>query len=522
MIFAILLASHSYAQISKHLVYKYVGDDYEKDGKWFFTSNSTGRFMVLGCGNFLLSKNTSVNICKANLSSLLVYDTYEKVLKTFDLEAHFGKTPKSFAYAFDQNSHMYLAELHVTDFYENDIAELVDPKAKQKMIKLNLSTLAIEASTITDEGKICTQLAFYGVKLICSQNVISKNDNQISIDLNIVSYDPNLSQVLKIAPVSKNKNYPMMPALNEMEVIFNRSSHQNKLLVFAEDLGGGLHSSGDSFSIDQNTADVLSIPELDTNKRISGFKFLGNYKMDSDSSLYLVTYYPNLGNPNKPPINYPAQFLVINKYNVMLMDVPASWGQFDDVIGVSSETSGQPVVYRTSMRSYEENDEKQLSIKSYSIFSGAESKIAQLDFDDHYNNRKVVWDSYSSSFYLLNWIEHGSENSKEIVDSEIQQVSLDGKIIHSTVIPSIAGELFLSPRSINPVVLGYSETQRALYDSVFTFSPIKRKATLIDQAPFALPMGEYTVPIFLNDSGLAMVMGEENSDEYSIYYYEYR
>ncbi len=525
----IVSTTTAFAQsVTKNLVYKSASGGIEKDGNWFYTVSPNGRFIVLGCGNYQLSKKTTANVC-GNLdnptafSNLQVYDTYEKKLKSIDLSSVFDDSRKIFFFTFSQGSNLFLADLS-NDFVTTP-DEFIPTDYKQKIVNINLSTSKVESEFVSASGKICTQLGYYADQVVCAQNTFRKTSEDAYVrDLDLVFYDTKLSQVLKSVAISKDKSFTMIPQLNETEFTTDSSSRPNKMLVATEDLGGNLRTTGESFSIELKTGDVNLLPELDTEKQRSEIRFIGNYNLNNSSvSLYLLTYHSQYNGPNNPPIKDSPQFLILNSKSVTLVDTPRAWGDFNlkSILGVSTNKNGLPVVFKSNrMKISDADDSSQFTIKGYSLFTGDESTILSIDFDDKHFNSYAVWDDSSESFFLLNGVRSESDDDSYSI-SEIQQVDINGVTFQKTSASVKQGQFYLNPRSSSPILIEYSEDGHSLFSSIFTYSTVKRKMLLIDKESFVIPIGPYSAPIFASDQGIVIVSSLFENQDYSIYYYEY-
>lgn len=515
--------------VTKNLVYKSTSGGFEKDGNWFYTVSPNGRFVVLGCGNYQLSKKSTINICgnedvPFDVSNLQVYDTSEKKLRSINLSSVFTpSTNRAFIFTFSQNSSFVIAELPA-DFEFDTPDDFVPTEYKQKIANVNLSTSLVEAEFVSTGGQICTQIAYINDQIICAQNTFRKvSEDGYSRDLDLVFYDTKFSRVLKSVAVSKDKSFTMIPQLNETEFVTDRSSRPAKMLVATEDLGGNLHTTGESFSIDLKTGDIQLIPELDTEKQRSEIRFIGNYNLNNSMvSLYLLAYYPKFDGPDNTPKKDSPQFLILNKKSASLIDAPKAWGDFSlaSVLGVRTNNNGLPVVFR-SEKLRNENDTSQISIKEYSLFTGDESTILSMKFDEQHFNNYMVWDDNSESFFLLNGVLSESSDESYTI-SEIQQVDVSGATVQKiAVVPIKQGLFYLNPRSSNPVLIEYSDNGAALFSSIFVYSAVKRKMLLIDRENFTVPVGAYNAPIFANDKGVVILSTIFDKQDYSIYHYEY-
>lgn len=518
----IVSTATSYAQnVTKNLVYRSTIGDFEKDRSWFHTVSPNGRFIVLGCGEFMLSKISRANVCETDISRLQVYDTYEKQLKSIDLSSVFPPSNKYFIFTFNQPSNFVIADLAAIPG-SDDQDESILAKNKQKIANVNLVTGMVEAEIVLADGRVCTQLGQFVGQIACAQNTFRETSPDTYVrDLDLVFYDGKFSRVLKSVGISKDKSFTMMPQLNDFEFVTDRSSRPTRKLVATEDLGGGLHTTGESFSIDLKTGDVQLIPALDTEVLRSDIRFVGNYSLNnSTASLYMLSYYSKFNGPETTPIKYNPQFLIINKDSVALVDAPKSWGDinFSSVLGVSTGKNGLPAVFKSHKEKLSsEDDSSQFTIKEYSLFTGDESTILSTHFDDDHFNWSVIWDDNSESFFLLN----GGKSEENYTISEIHQVDVTGLTLQKTPASIKQGQFYLNPRSSSPILTEYSEDGRSLFSSILAYSTVKRKTIFIDKENFSVSIEDYNTPIFVSEKGVVIVSVSFDDQNYSIYYYEY-
>lgn len=526
--FFLSVVSVSAQNVSKNLVYSSAVHDIEDDPAWLHTVSPDGRYIVLGCGNYLLSKITHSNICFSRIENLQVYDTAEKKLSQVDLSSVFTFTKKTtFAFTFAGGSSLIIAELPYSNDF--DVPENLQMfQFQQKIINVNLSTMGIVAEQTFAPGKVCTQLGYFASQVACAQNSF-QDDRKGSFlnELSIVFYDANLKKVFRSFSVSKDKTFVMIPPLTDREAVEDRSVKPAVLLIASENLGSNFHTTGNSFRIDSKTGHTQVLPEIDNGqKRISEIKFIGNYQYQGQTSLYLIKYDPRFID-GEPPVRVdePSQLLAVGATNAFIANAPTTWsGNFYEILGVAPDANGLPQILTMTRKSFED-ESSQLTIKGYSILSGKESDLFSFEYTSKLNqvhyNVGVLWDDHSESFYLLNGYDPDADADIDAEDyriAEIHQVSLDGSTIQRAIVKK-DGVFYLNPRSSHPILLEYSENGASEFKAVYAFSPVKRRALLIDQENVNIYLGAYIAPLFVNDKGLVVISAQKQG--YAIYYYEY-
>lgn len=313
-----------------------------------------GKFVVLGCGQYFMSKKTLDKICNPGEGQIEIYnvekDTYTPVTIKYMPQAE-----QEFVAAYD----IYGQSLFLADFSEAFYKP--DALSPQTIRRIDLSTGKSEDLLSLPESHVCTQIRALSTGLLCSLAKYTKEDDGrvYFSDVHLVVFEYFTNKLLLNEQIS---NALAMPSLGLLDI-------KGPSVIVSEDLGGGLYATQKSFLFDPTNLNfqflnVFPFPQY------GWINHAGQQLKNGENLFYFHEFdYRDSAKPKNKLV------IVSDKSEPKVFDIPLNTDKMVDVLGVS-ESSGN-ILY-ASPESYDK-----LSARTVYRWSTTTDTVDELVTYDH-------------------------------------------------------------------------------------------------------------------------------------------
>lgn len=317
-------------------------------------ATSDGKYVLLGCGQYFMSKKTLNKVCVPGEGMIEIYNVEKDTFLPVDIK-YKPQDEQEFVAAYD----IYGQSLFLADFSE--VFFKPDTLSPQTIRRIDLSTGKSEDLVSLPESHICIQIRALSTGLLCSlAKYIKDEDGSVYFaDTRLVVFEYFTNKLLLNKQIS---NRLAMPSLGLLDA-------KGPSVIVSEDLGGGLYATEKSFLFDPTNLnfqflDVFQLPK-------SSLVNQAGQRLEIGQNLFYFHDF-DFSDSAKPRNKL---VVVSDKLAPKTFDFPLFIDKMIDVLGVS-DSSGDIIF--ASPKSYDS-----LSARTVYRWSTATNTVSELVAYEH-------------------------------------------------------------------------------------------------------------------------------------------